>query len=453
MVHRRLRERQITADDYGHILTNIGCWSPDSQWLYYDTRSDASGSLFDGRWIERVHVQSGLVERLYESPAGSNCGVVTASPVDDRIVFIHGPEPATPEWPYAAWHRRGVILDVSQVLQTRPSQRTLINMDAMCYDAPLVPGALRGGSHVHTFDGSGQRIAFTYEDHLLAQTQSNAPKTERNQRNVGISVPRPVRVPRGHPRNHDGEYFSVLVTRTSDDPRHGSDEVERAYEDAWVGDTGYRHSQTLSAADTSQQQSAIAFIGDVRSESGQRLAELFIVDIPNDLTIASDEGPLEGTLSTRPRPPRGTQQRRLTFTANQRYPGLAGPRHWPRSTPDGSRIFFLMHDEDGIVQVWSIAPSGGSMHQVTRNAHSIASAFSVSSDGSLIAYIAGGAVCVTEIESGKTHRLTDDENQTGALRPEACVFSPDGKSIAYVRNIASSNGQNRNQLFVVDVTR
>lgn len=103
-------ERQLTDATHGHILTNTGVWSADGQWVVYDVRSDPAGSQFDGVRIERVHVRTGEVQRLFVARDGAACGVVTASPVDDRIVFIHGPEHPTRDWSYAAWHRRGVLL-------------------------------------------------------------------------------------------------------------------------------------------------------------------------------------------------------------------------------------------------------------------------------------------------------------------------------------------------------
>jgi len=58
--------------------------------------------------------------------------------------------------------------------------------------------------------------------------------------NVGVWSPdRPVRVRKDHLRNHDGESFAALVTRTAAHPRPGSDEISRACEEAWVGSNGY----------------------------------------------------------------------------------------------------------------------------------------------------------------------------------------------------------------------
>ena len=82
-------QRQITKAPHGHMLTNAGVWSADSQWIVYDVRSTADGGRFDGAAIERVHVDSGRVERLFTAQHGACCGVVTASPVDDAVVFKH----------------------------------------------------------------------------------------------------------------------------------------------------------------------------------------------------------------------------------------------------------------------------------------------------------------------------------------------------------------------------
>jgi hypothetical protein len=427
-------ERQLTTTPHGHILTNAGAWSADGRWLVYDVRSDAAGSVFDGSRIERVHVETGAVEVLHESGRGACCGVATCSPTDDRVVFILGPEEPSPDWQYAAWHRRGVV-----VMATRPG--ITATLDARDLATPFTPGALRGGTHLHTFSGDGQWVAFTYEDHLLAVLPSGA--GEPNQRNVGVSVPTgPVRVGRAHPRNHDGSHFSVLVTRTVAQPRPGSDEISRAFEEAWIGTDGYLR------PDGSRQRRALAFQGHVITETGAVIAEAFLVDLPDDLTMPGPDGPLEGTATTRPRPPRGAVQRRLTVTADHCYPGLQGPRHWLRSSPDGSRIAFLRRDEAGVVQLWTVSPLGGPPEQVTHNPHDVASAFTWSPDGVRIAHVMDNSVCLTDVALGRTRRLTPRFPDAQAPRPEACVISLDGARVAYVRRVAGPGGE-FNQVFVV----
>lgn len=407
-----MREIQLTDRPGGHILTNIGVWSPDGEWIVYDRRSDPAGAVFDGETIEIVHTHSREVRELYHSKNGAHCGVATFSPLAQRVVFILGPEHPTDDWQYGPAHRQGVVVDFD-----RPS--AAIPLDARDLVSPFTPGALRGGSHVHVFSGDGQWVSFTYDDALITTSG----------RNVGVcDLSRKVVVPKRHPRNHDGSAFAVLATHTLDAPTPGSNDIKRACEDAWIGTHGYRR------PDGSRQHRAIAFQGQVVTTAGHTIWEVFAVDLPDD--IATPGGmPLEGTSTTLPASPHGTTQRRLTFTEHRKFPGLQGPRHWLRSSPDGDRIGYLMRDDDGIVQLWTVSPCGGVPAQVTRNPFDVASSFSWSPDGNLIAYAADGSIFVTRVDSGESIRLTPKAAAATAPRPEACVISPDGKHVAYVRPV------------------
>lgn len=429
-------ERQITHARSGHILTNFGVWSPDGQWIVYDTRSDAAGEVFDGERIEMVHVVTGEVRMVYQSRYGARCGVALFHPLQRKVVFILGPEHPSAVWQYSPCHRDGVVVKTGD-----PGK--ISNLDARDIIPPFTAGALRGGSHVHVWDATGEWVSFTYEDHVLSQYKADEAGHECNLRNVGVSVPsRPVVVPKGEPRNHDGACFSVLVTRTVSDPEPGSDEIKKAFEESWVGTNGYVR------PDGKRQKHALAFQGQLVTQQRQTIAEVFIVDLPDDLTVAG-AGPLQGTETTRPVPPRGTVQRRLTFTANREFPGVQGPRHWLRSSPDGARIAFLMRDDMGVVQLWTISPCGGEPHQLTNGSHSIGSSFTWSPDGHWIAHLLEDSVCITDTGNGQSHRLTGSVEGALAPRPEACVFSPDGKQIAYVRPVLME-GKYFNQVFVVD---
>jgi hypothetical protein len=417
-------ERQLTHAPHGHILTNTGVWSPDGRWIVYDVRSDPAGTVFDGQQIEAVNVATGEVKTLYESKHGACCGVVTFDPRVPKVVFILGPENPTPDWQYSPSHRQGVIVDLA-----RPGVAE--NFDACDLTPPFTSGALRGGSHVHVWDAAGDWVSFTYNDALV----------ESDVRNVGVAVPtRPVRVPESNPRNHDGNYFSVLVTRTTSHPRLGSDEIFRASEDAWIGTNGYVR------LDGTRQRHALAFQGQVLTTNGAAITEVFVADLPENLT-QSGTGPLAGTSEQLPSPPQGVTQRRITFTAGRKFPGLQGPRHWLRSSPDGSQIAFLMKDDAGIVQLWTISPNDGEPRQITHNPHDIASAFTWSPDGKFIAHVMDNSVCVTDVATGLTKRLTPRSDDATALRPEACVFSPDGKQIAFVRQMPAE-GHTFNQIFI-----
>ncbi|BBO31305.1 DUF3748 domain-containing protein [Lacipirellula parvula] len=433
-------ERQLTTAPHGHILTNANVWSPDGEWIVYDIRSDAAGSVFDGTRVERVHVPTGRVEVLYESQRGACCGVASYSPVDDRVAFILGPEDPTPDWEYGPHHRQGVIVDAA-------NPGVALNLDARDLTPPFTGGALRGGTHVHIFSGDGAWISFTYDDHVLT-TREPTGQGDLNQRNVGVAVPLGgVSVPRSHPRNHDGAFYSTLVTRTVRQPRPGSDEIAKAYEDAWVGVAGYQR------ANGSHQERALAFLGDAIGENGKPLTELFIVDLPplHGIRKAGD-GPLQGTPTLRPQPPLAVVQRRLTFTAERKYPGIQGVRHWPRSSPDGSQIACLMRDDNGVVQLWLVSPNGGSPRQLTRDPWDVASAFTWNRDGSAIAYVADGSVMVADAATGESRRLTPPPDAAQAPRPEAVVFSPDGRQVTFVRQVPAADESVWNQLHVADVT-
>src|SRR6266576_3756228 len=174
-------EKQITRGPGGRILTNTGVWSPDGEWLVYDTRGDAAGDGFNGITIE--------------------------------IVIILGPENPTPDWQYGMYHRQGVIVGVdlgkTRLSSANPASAP-INLDARDIIPPFTAGALRGGSHVHVWDAAGQWVSFTYEDHVMAQFTNASPTNDINLRNVGVSIPvGPVHVKQDHPRNQDAQYFSV----------------------------------------------------------------------------------------------------------------------------------------------------------------------------------------------------------------------------------------------------
>lgn len=412
------QESQLTRAPHGHVLTNVNVWSPDSRWLVYDVRS--SDGTFESDRIEQVNADTGEVQVLYRAPTGSACGVVTYHPREPKIVFIHAPEPIAADWTYGASRRRGAVVDLREPGRARP-------LDAMTYAPPFVPGALRGGTHVHVFSPDGAWVSSTYEDEVLARlgpAESGAVH-DLNQRNVAVTVPFAggVTVPRTHPRNHDGDGFTVVVTRTVNRPRPGSDEIAKAFEEGWVvGPDGRR---------------ALAFLGLVTAADGREHAEVFIAELPAELTRGGSE-PLAGTAVRRPAPPAGVTQRRLTFTSDRKHPGVAlAPRHWLRANPAGDRIAFLMRDDAGIVQLWMIAPAGGVPRQLTRNAAGVASAFTWTADGRAIAHTMDGSVCLTDADTSETRRLTRPDPTT---QPQACVVSPDGRRIAFLRPAAGPGG-------------
>lgn len=407
---------QITYAQRHHQLTNINTWTPDGQWLVFDVRP--SGASFTGATIERVHVETGEVQVLYRADSGAHVGVVTVNPQPpERYVFIHGPENPDAHWHYDFHHRRGVIVD----------PQGACNLEAMDITPPFTPGALRGGSHVHVWSPDGSRLSFTYNDHVLHERDPAL-----DLRNIGVALPYgPVSPSGNHPREYSGSHWSVLVSWTTPTPRPGSDEINRAYEEGWVGKQGYRR------ADGSQQRWALAFIGDTLSLSGSRVPELFIVDLPDKAQQWQTPGdkPLQGTLNTMPAPPSGVQQRRLTFTHQRRYPGIAlTPRHWVRSNPQGTQLAFLMRDDNAVVQVWQIAPQGGEPVQLTHCKKGVESAFNWHPSGEALAFMSGQQVMLCNAKTGSLTALTPPY-ATG-LSGDALVFSPRGERLAWMQDVA-----------------
>jgi hypothetical protein len=251
-----------------------------------------------------------------------------------------------------------------------------------------------------------------------------------------------------HPRNQSGSHFCAIVTRTCDEPRHGSDEISKAYEESWIGNNGY------TKPDGSRQKRALAFLGDVRCSLGQLFTELFVVDLPDDLiSLCHLYWPANrGRIHHRLEPPPEIQARRLTYTADTSLPGIQGPRFWPRSSPDGKWIYVLKKDSQGIVQFWRADINEGGLQKLTSNPVSITSCFTVSGDGKWLAHIMDRSVCVTNCNTGKTIRLTESFTERFAPRGEACVWNPAGDRIAFVA--PSTHGDDLfNQVFIIDIDR
>ena len=394
--------KQITFTPRNHQLTNINTWTPDSNWLVFDVRP--SGASFTGETIERVNVHTGELEVIYRATQGAHVGVGTVHPKSEKYVFIHGPENPDETWDYDFHHRRGVIV----------SQAEVTNLDAMDITAPYTPGALRGGSHVHVFSPSGEFVSFTYNDHVLHE---RSPALDL--RNVGVAAPYgPVNVSAQHPREYSGSRWCVLVSQTTPAPKPGSDEINRAYEEGWVGE------------------STLAFIGDTLSVTGEKVPELFIVDLPQNESGWKQPGdaPLEGTEATMPAPPSGIHQRRLTFTHERAFPGLVNqPRHWVRSNPQASEIAFLMRDNHGVVQLWLISPQGGEPRQLTCCATGIQSAFNWHPSGKWLGFVLENRIACCDAQTGEIDFLTERHGNPPSA--DAVVFSPDGRRVAWMEDV------------------
>lgn len=421
-----LSEIQLTFDAKGHFLHTTQYFSPDDQWIVYDTRNDGSHI---GRTccIEMVNTQSKECIQLYttvkQSEFGPGAGAVTFNPHESKVLFIHGLQNCDATHPYGFSRRTGAVVHTAQ-----PGK--LSYMDARDVTPPYTVGALRGGTHAHTWSDDGQWISFTYNDAVMASLEKAGHPRVRDLRMVGVMAPfGPVLVNHdGSGENIDGELFSMVVTRVTENPEPGGDQIDRAYSDGWVGTNGYIRE------DNTHQKKAVAFLGDTRDQNGNKLSEVFIVDIPDQITWKGKDSVITGSEITRPVPLGGISQRRLTFTAGREYPGVQGPRHWLRSAPDGSMIYFLMKDEQGIVQIFDVSPEGGDLKKITNNSFSVETTFSVSPNGRFLAYGIQQLVYLTDIASGETKSISGPPGP-GMSELKSICWSNSGEMLAYNRKV------------------
>ncbi|MCA9074961.1 MAG: DUF3748 domain-containing protein [Planctomycetaceae bacterium] len=428
-------EVQVThGSEFSHHLDNNDNFSPDDRFLVFDTR--AAEGYAESRRIAKVEIATGEVTMLYETRNANEFGpVVMAASFahqGNRVAFIHGPaDPTGPENQYEKHRRIGGVA-------SGDGSREIRFADARDIAAPYTVGALRGGTHRHEFSGDGQWIGFTYND-AVVRAHGLKIGNDLDLRTIGVTkLGRPVTVPESSQFPTESEGFSVLVVVVTPDPQLGSDEISYAAGDSWVGRNGYLR-------DDGQRQLARAFIGTVRDKQGQPVDELFIVDIPEDITKPGPLGPLEGTDTQFPMPPAGTVQRRLTHTSESRHTGCVGIA---RSSHDGSQIAFQMQDENDHLQVFLISPNGGEPKQATFVQGGVTSDARWHPSGNFIACVAENKILITDVrpgeEFGKSKVLNDR-----APAPFALVWSHDGKTLAYNRTV-NTNGQNIAHIFVAD---
>ncbi len=437
--HSGVKVKQLTFDSRNHYLSPYGVFSPDSQWLVYDTRA-AETAMGSNPTIEKVNVNSGQIKTVYQisnqTPYGPGCGTPTYHPHKNKIIFIHGIKNADQSRPYDFHRRTCVMVDENQ-----PHNCTYL--DARDVVPPFTPGALRGGTHAHQFSGDGNWIGFTYNDALMAEIEKKT-GYPLNLRTVGVmTATYPIYVDQdAEGENNDGSWFAALVARVVPFPLPGTDEICRAFDNAWVGKNGY-----LNPDGTRQK--AQAYFGKLKTADGLDLVEVYISEIPNSINIPGPMGPLEGTADDFPMPPKGVVQRRLTFMQDKKYPGVSTePRHWPLSSSDGQYIAFLAKDDRGIVQIFVISPLGSQPIQITFNGSSVQDTFSWKPDSHTLCYPCENRLFVVSLEKGEA---TKPYAITKPFETHPCYpcWSNDGNTIAFNRDIPKHHASYR-QIFIIE---
>jgi len=428
-------EQQITTDfSQNHDLDNNDNFSPDDQWLVYDTRTEEGGIGANGR-IEKVNVITGEKVILYElehnTAFGPGVGAASYSHTENQVIFIHGLLNASADNPYQQWRRTGVIVADSAV-------DVPIFMDARDTSSPFTSGALRGGTHRHEWSGDGQWIGFTYNDALMKKMEDST-GINYNLRTIGVSKKDKKVIVKDSLKHESfsGEWFSAIVVKVVPNPKKGSDEISRAEGDSWVGIGGYKK-------EDSSKQMARAFIGTVNDKRGKEVQEVFIVDVPECISCIGEDGPLEGTKTSFPSPPVGTVQRRLTFTSESRFPGCEGV---VRSAYDASLLAFLAYDNKNIKQVFTIPPTGGKPVQQTFHQSDVQSGVRWHPQEYRICYVWNNAI-VSRKMGGKAFEIYTKPSQNP---PMNLVWSHDGRKIAYNRIVKNAAGKSAKQLFIIEL--
>jgi hypothetical protein len=432
-----LPEKQITHDlTYNHDLDNNDNFSPDSQWLVYDTRTDEGGIAASAK-IERVNVETGEKEVLYELKNNQNwgpgVGAVSYSPVENAVVFIHGLNSVTKQNPYQQWRRTGVIIDESNICKP-------IFTDARNIEFPYIKGALRGGTHRHEFSGDGNWIGFTYNDAIMKDLEDSTGK-KHNLRTIGVSKRNtPVNVKNTEDgENISGEWFSALVVKVVANPKFGSDEISHAAGDSWVGKNGYLKN--------GKQQIARGFIGTVKDKKGKNIDEVFVVDIPGNIAFDGEFGALEGTKTALPMPPKGASQRRLTFMANATHAGCLGI---VRSSADGDLLAFIAKDMNGVRQIFTISPNGGEPTQITFHKADVEGSVRWHPSEKIIYYVCSGSISRCKIGKEDFEKRVTQISKSTTISPTNLVVSHDGKTLAFNRQVENPATQKTTkQVFVI----
>ena len=414
-------EKQITFSPRTHALDNNDNFSPDGRFLCYDTRGTFyDENLANSKSIEKVEIATGRETVLWDPPSvtGEKAapGVAAASyhPLENRVIFIHGPDIDEVE-------KRGYydIRNRTAVEVDGGGNKTSVKVDMRDISGEVTtPGAHRGGTHRHEYSRDGKRIGFTYNDFLVRNYD----------RTIGFMLP-DENAPEGYTH-----YFSVIL-KPAEKGKSETGEIEKAYGDSWVDAAGNMR----------------AFIGKVRAHNGIDYEnDLFVADIPADIDITTSRS---GTQDHYPEPPEGISVRRLTQGMN--VSGIV------RGSPDGSKIAFAARDGDGIDQVF-ITKADGSDKQPARvtSLNSPVSSIRWHPSGEWVFCISDGNVIVSYVGTGhkfgKTIKLSDDR-----LVRDQLVVSPDGNLLAYIIPVPTQDasgtfvkdaaGNDFRQIFIMEI--
>ncbi|AWW28838.1 DUF3748 domain-containing protein [Echinicola strongylocentroti] len=439
-----LKEKQLTFDFKGHFLNQRQVFSPDDVHVVFDNRND-DGKIGENGSIQRLNIENGKIETIYfydqQSKYGPGMGAVSYHPKKEEVVFIHGLKNASREDPYDFTRRFAMKVQISEV-----GDHLFRPMESRDVQFPYTKGALRGGSHAYSYSSDGQWVSFTYNDDILRR------EAETNQdiadlRTVGALWSGDSVDLKGkqNEKNFKGERVAFVLARVNEDPKPGSSEIMKAYEECWVSQV------KNSLGSNSNITYSLAYLGDIINKKNEKSTEVFISQLPsqpNQMITSTDAG----TEFLLPSVPAGVIQKRLTFTQDRKYPGVQGPRQWLRSSPDGQAIYFCMKDNLGEVQIYKVVPNSGEISQITNNSFSLDTSFSLSSDGNYLAYGYEEGIFITNVSDGVTRRVLSNSEESSNIGLSNINWSNKGYQIVYNRKVLSGAGRFY-QVFLLDLSK
>ena len=402
MAASKVRERQLTFANHGHMLNHRQAISPDGCWAVYDSRNeDAHIARTDT--IELVQIDSCEILKIYKTPTQTNygpgVGAAAFHPHDLRVVFIHGLESCSIENPYSAARRFGAIVGIDAPGKfVHAEARSIQRAEGQRVRAS---GALSGGTHAHSWNHDGW-LSFTYNDAWLERVARTDPRV-RDRRTIGFMVPGlSIAIEDNDGEDFSGSFGAFLAANVCQSVRNGSDDIEQAVEECWIGTNGYVDHLGQHHA------YALACLGAVRNDDGTLVNEIFICDLLGAIELSEtfarpDKiGPNELL-----NPMVGCKQRRLTRTFDRKFPGVQGPRNWLISSPDGKHLYAPMRDERGVAQLFRVSTSSGVVEQITDLEQSIEGQISLDVKGKACSFICDQRICVVDVATGQVAWLTD----------------------------------------------
>lgn len=428
IVNLSAQENQLTFGQKGHFLNQRQVFSPNDQWVVFDQRNEDSQIGTNGT-IARLHLDTGEIEVLYQvpdqTPFGPGVGAAAYHPQKEEVIFIRGLDNAAQDYPYHFTRRSGFRVSING------QKNEFMHAEARDVSFPISAGALRGGTHAHSYSQDGDWISFTYNDAILEAEALVNPRV-KDLRTVGFMIADiPVEVPNSEDSDElfSGSHKAFLAARVTAFPEPGSDEIQKAYEECWLGNING------GAKESPIGTRSMAYLGDVMDANGRLITEIFISEIPQDIANA---GLSEGSKILMPEVHHSIIQRRLTYSQNNKYPGVQGPRQWLRSSPDGSSVYYYAKSEDGEVQIFSVSIGNGVSEQITANQFSPDTMFSLSPDGNWLAYGYQQQIYLTHIETSETYLLKPSQVSSHSLSNINWSHSAD--RLVYNRKVTSPDG-------------